>query len=91
MLCEDRTVFNNQHRVGEPKGFDALRNLADLLLGMGPCIGRPGRERTDRDRFNILRSLKPLLCLARLELPDQPHSFELSFDRHSPNLTRLEV
>ena len=30
----------NQDRIGEPKLFDAVGNLPDLLLGMGPSILR---------------------------------------------------
>src|SRR5690606_18882407 len=42
----------DQERVRKPKRLDRIRNLANLLRGVGPRIPRPSLNRSDRARFN---------------------------------------
>jgi hypothetical protein len=51
---EDRVRAVDQHRVREPEGADAVRDLPDLLLRMRARVPGPGPERLDRDLFNYL-------------------------------------
>jgi hypothetical protein len=55
MAGNDLTVLSDQNRIGEAELPDAVRDLPDLLLGMGSGIAGMRPQAHDRHRFDITR------------------------------------
>jgi hypothetical protein len=56
MSRKDRAVLIDEHRVGEAEGLDRLRDLAQLLLGMGPGILCPRPQAAWVEMFDVALS-----------------------------------
>jgi hypothetical protein len=55
MTGKDFALFADQDRIGEAEPPDAIGNLADLPLGMGPGIAGMWPQAGDRHRFDRCR------------------------------------
>jgi hypothetical protein len=82
MPGDDLAVIADQHRIGEAEPLDAVGDLPDLLLGVGPGVSRIGSQTVDRHvvddhcvlPFGCVKGHLPASCCSTIDLHEGTES-----------------
>src|SRR3546814_2239233 len=84
---DDAVLVVDQDRVGEAEAGDAVGDLADLLLRMGPRVGRPrpqGRGRSEEQTSelqSLMRISYAVFCLKKKKKTKHHTSIHQSYTK----------